>query len=672
MKCWECGTEVFIKMKLCPQCGRKVGFDKELINAAKTGNEEAITDLYNRTYNSVYQAIRTFIKDEDTILDIEQDTFLKAFDSLEQLDKPENFRAWIKRIAINKSKDWLKKKKPLLFSEMEAADSEEEIDFPDEKIEYQPEAVADREETKRLLWEIIDSLSDEQRLVVGMYYFQDIPVKEIAESVDCSENTVKSRLNYARKNIETKVRELEKKGTKLYSMTPIAFLLGLFRSNEAQAAELPSLEILNAIEQKYVKPKAGIKDSKIKNQVANEAGVKAGKAVAGATGKSVVVKVIVGIVAGAVIIGGVIAGIIAYKNNQETQEISTENTEAIITEDTEAISIEDTEAIGYVADEKITAQHFQGYYESDNTNFAIQIIPIDDTTATVELWDISQASTYNVTGEATISENSLTLVLFKKPGVITLDYLYDEKIEAEDSDDKQVSGIYQLKSKERVEREETEESSQMTGIEQLNGRFVRGQQILVIEVISQDTASILLMDNRNGGVATYIDDFGYYKDGILSGEASYAVDVDVTKIETVKIHSVDSNTIYVDMSEDMQSRLNANLAGEYYLDTNSALTSENADTDLISRFTGRYISEYGQVKMEIEKNGDLLSATIGDDLVMGYSTRTYTSVEESSNSIICVWEHGTDIYTIDEYGSVTLDTGGFSPEIESEYLKAER
>lgn len=645
MRCWECGTEVSITMKFCPQCGRNIGFDEELISAAKAGNQAAITDLYNRTYNSVYQAIRTFVKDENTILDIEQDTFLKAFDSLEQLDKPENFRAWIKKIAVNKSKDWLKKKKPVLFSELEAADNEEEIDFPDERIEYQPEAIADREETKRLLWEIIDSLSDEQRLVVGMYYFQDIPVKEIAESISCSENTVKSRLNYARKNIETKVRELEKKGTKLYSMTPIVFLLWLFRSNEAQAAELPSLEILNAIEQKYVKPNVGIKDNKVGNHAANEARVKTGKAVIGATGKSVIAKVIIGIVAGAVIIGGVIA-VTAYKNNQETQEINTE----------------DTEVIGYVADEKITAQHFQGYYESDSTTFAIQIIPIDDATATVELWDISQSSDYNLTGEATISENHLTLVLFTDSGVITLDYLYDEKIKTEDTDNEQVSGIYQLKSKERVEREEPEETSETSGIEQLNGKFGDEFASVTIKVLSQNSASVYLINNKNGGIYTYVDDIGIFENGVLTAEALYN-DNGIMKSEIITIHSIDTDTIHIEIGGDFEEKSNAVITGNYTRTQDNAGTPDNIS--LLDNIVGKYNTD--KITLEIWLDNGVLKSTIGDDVVMGYSTRTYTNVEESGNSLICTWEHGMDVFTLDQYSAVTLNTGGFSPELELTY-----
>ena len=97
----------------------------ELIELAAKGDQFAIADLYQLTYDSVYKAAKALIRDDDAVLDIVQDSYIKAFQSLEQLDAPENFRAWVTRIAVNKAKDHLKKKRPVLFSEMASEDGEE-------------------------------------------------------------------------------------------------------------------------------------------------------------------------------------------------------------------------------------------------------------------------------------------------------------------------------------------------------------------------------------------------------------------------------------------------------------------------------------------------------------------------------------------------------------------
>ena len=100
-------------------------FTGKLIRKAAAGDQDAITELYELTYSSVYKTVKSMIADEDTVLDIVQDSFIKGFQSLDQLDTPENFRAWMKRIATNKAKDYLNKKKPILFTDMANEDGEE-------------------------------------------------------------------------------------------------------------------------------------------------------------------------------------------------------------------------------------------------------------------------------------------------------------------------------------------------------------------------------------------------------------------------------------------------------------------------------------------------------------------------------------------------------------------
>ncbi len=230
------------------------------------------------------------IADEDTVLDIVQDSYIKGFQSLNQLDSPENFRAWMKRIATNKTKDYLKKKKPILFTDMANEDGEE-IDFRDDRLDHCPEEVLDRKETARLMQDILATLSEDQRLVIGMFYYEEMSVREIAETLGCSENTVKSRLNYGRKKVEVKVKELEKRGTKLYSLAPLPFLLWLFRM-DAQAAEIPSATVLEAVTSTYAA--AGTTVGSAGTAVAANTGV---KTAVGTGAKALATKIIAGVLA---------------------------------------------------------------------------------------------------------------------------------------------------------------------------------------------------------------------------------------------------------------------------------------------------------------------------------------------------------------------------------------
>lgn len=270
-------------------------FTGKMIRKAAAGDQDAITELYELTYSSVYKTVKSMIADEDTVLDIVQDSFIKGFQSLDQLDSPENFRAWMKRIATNKAKDYLKKKKPILFTDMANEDGEE-IDFRDDCLDHCPEEVLDRKETARLMQEILSTLSEDQRLVIGMFYYEEMSVREIAETLGCSENTVKSRLNYGRKKVEVKVKELEKRGTKLYSLAPLPFLLWLFRM-DAEAAEIPSGMVLEAVTAEC----AATGTAAAGSAAAASTGA---KAAAGAGIKALTTKIIAGVLAVSVVGGG--------------------------------------------------------------------------------------------------------------------------------------------------------------------------------------------------------------------------------------------------------------------------------------------------------------------------------------------------------------------------------
>lgn len=204
----------------------------ELVMAARRGEQWAFARLYEKTYQKAYYMALQLLKDEDEAQDILHDSYIKAFKSLNALESAERFESWFDRIVINKCKDYLKKKKPLIFSQMLPDDSSgESVDWEDTKEQFSPEKEIDYQETKRLIQEMIDELPDQQRIAMILHYLEDMPVTEIARMMECSEGTIKSRLNYGRKAIKEKVLIMEKKGTKLYCMPLVPFLYWMFRNN---------------------------------------------------------------------------------------------------------------------------------------------------------------------------------------------------------------------------------------------------------------------------------------------------------------------------------------------------------------------------------------------------------------------------------------------------------
>lgn len=284
---------------------------EELVGRARRGDTDAVSALYEQTYSKVYYTVKSMIKNEDDVLDVLQDAYLKAFTHLKSFEGGEKFLPWVKQIAANTARDRLRRKTPALFGELTADETQTPAEerIPDERPAFLPEASLDAAETQRLIREILDSLPDDQRAVVGMYYYEELSVREIAEALGVSESAVKSRLLYARRKIEARVRDLEKKGTKLYGAAPLPFLLFLLRSQQANAARPDPTLLQRVLEasQAAAQTGAGSASAAGASQAAGAAAGAgaAGTAAAGLAGWKLALALIAMAVAG----GGIVAGV---------------------------------------------------------------------------------------------------------------------------------------------------------------------------------------------------------------------------------------------------------------------------------------------------------------------------------------------------------------------------
>lgn len=216
----------------------------EAVELAKHGDEAGFNFLYEETYKSKYYLALKYMQNEEAAKDVVQDAYIRAFGKLDTLEEPEKFAAWLGIIVANTAKNALQKQNPMLFTDV-AKDSDEEAfeyQIEDESVQNQPEIAYSQKETQELVHELIDSLSEEQRMCILMFHIEGQSISEIAETLGCSENTVKSRLNYGRKNIKVKAEELQKKGYKLYSFAPVPFLLYLLKSEEQALAAQGAFE----------------------------------------------------------------------------------------------------------------------------------------------------------------------------------------------------------------------------------------------------------------------------------------------------------------------------------------------------------------------------------------------------------------------------------------------
>lgn len=253
MFCRKCGAKLKDGQVFCHVCGNKIEMTSQQLSSEskdeheienlvirfKSGDETAYQELYNRTYQRNRYVALKIVHSESEADDVLQDAYLKVYTKINQYvyTGESSFASWTSKIVNNTAINHLRGKQPMLFSEMETDDGEEfQLELEDNNVELQPEFSYDKKETANLVREIVDTLPDDQRASVMMFYFEEMSVKDIAAECECSENTVKSRLNYARKSMLTRADALKKRGLLSGAIT-MAGLIALLRSKEAFAAE---------------------------------------------------------------------------------------------------------------------------------------------------------------------------------------------------------------------------------------------------------------------------------------------------------------------------------------------------------------------------------------------------------------------------------------------------
>ena len=211
---------------------------KELVSSAKSGNKKSFDKLYELTSNEVWFTCVSLLKDEENAKDIMQETYITAFLKLDTLKDEEKFCGWLTAIATNKSKNKLKGKVEYqIDDEILIAETEtDELMLPEEYI--------NKAEKRKVLLQIIeDTLSFNQYQVVLMFYFNELSIAEIAQALEISEGTVKSRLNSSRAKMKTAIEDYENKsGDKLHGVVVVPFFTTIFKE-EAKSLAVPNITI---------------------------------------------------------------------------------------------------------------------------------------------------------------------------------------------------------------------------------------------------------------------------------------------------------------------------------------------------------------------------------------------------------------------------------------------
>jgi RNA polymerase sigma-70 factor (ECF subfamily) len=184
----------------------------DLVRQSQAGNTEAFDQLVSRYRTRVFGMIYNMVHNEQDAWDLAQDSFVKAWKSIERFRGQSSFYTWIYRIIMNVTIDWLRKKQVKgAGAEFDDAIQLKEINPASRtvpKADPLPHERMEQREIRQRIDAAIAQLTPEHRAVILMKEIEDMQYHEIAESLECSIGTVMSRLFYARKKLQNLLRDV--------------------------------------------------------------------------------------------------------------------------------------------------------------------------------------------------------------------------------------------------------------------------------------------------------------------------------------------------------------------------------------------------------------------------------------------------------------------------------
>jgi RNA polymerase sigma-70 factor (ECF subfamily) len=184
--------------------------DEELlVQRTRRGDLAAYDELVKRHQERIYATIYHMTANHEDANDLAQESFIKAFQALKSFKGGSSFYTWIYRIAVNKTINFLKQRKNRMHMSLNDLDLNAEHD-PDLMAlisEKNPRREAGLTELQEKLNEALLKLSEPHRLVVVLHDVQGQSHEEIAKIMDCNIGTVRSRLFYARQQLQASLAD---------------------------------------------------------------------------------------------------------------------------------------------------------------------------------------------------------------------------------------------------------------------------------------------------------------------------------------------------------------------------------------------------------------------------------------------------------------------------------
>jgi RNA polymerase sigma-70 factor (ECF subfamily) len=159
--------------------------DEILVMDCQRGSVKALEILVSRWQKRLWQYVYNLTSNADASWDITQESWLSIIKGLRKLQDPARFKAWAYRIATNKTIDWIRKSKAVKRVSLDEIEEQRTSQKKDSGIK-----------------ELLDKLEFGKKVVLSLYYFEQLTVPEISTALKIPKGTVKSRLYSARKELK--------------------------------------------------------------------------------------------------------------------------------------------------------------------------------------------------------------------------------------------------------------------------------------------------------------------------------------------------------------------------------------------------------------------------------------------------------------------------------------
>lgn len=185
------------------------GVDRALVERVQRGDKKAFDLLVLKYQHKLVKLVSRYVRDPSEVMDVVQESFLKAYRALPGFRGESAFYTWIYRIAINTAKNYLvaQGRRPpdgdIDSGDIDLIEGETEL-----KDNATPERLLLRDEIEKTVMDAIEQLPEDLRTAITLRELEGLSYEEIAESMDCPIGTVRSRIFRAREAINKRLQPL--------------------------------------------------------------------------------------------------------------------------------------------------------------------------------------------------------------------------------------------------------------------------------------------------------------------------------------------------------------------------------------------------------------------------------------------------------------------------------